>query len=161
MIYTVLPYKEVVIHATDAWPLGGAWRLAQDPTAAEGYRVRHPNAGAPKLETAVANPVDYVDFSFPADPTQTYKLWIRGKADGNSWANDSVHIQFSGARRRQWQPRRTHRIHLGAGLQLGRVFGLRCLGLGLGRRWLGRTRSPGHPDSVPGRGTPADSPADA
>ena len=96
-IYTVLPYKEVVIHATDAWPLGGAWRLEQDPTAAEGYRVRHPNAGAPKLETAVANPVDYVDFSFPADPTQTYKLWIRGKADGNSWANDSWYTSSSAA----------------------------------------------------------------
>ena len=97
MIYTVLPYKEIVMHATGAWPLGGAWRLEQDPSAAEGYRLRHPDAGAPKLNTALANPVNYIDFGFFADPTQTYKLWIRGKADGNSWANDSVHIQFSGA----------------------------------------------------------------
>ena len=43
------------------------------------------------------SPVNYIDFVFLADPTQTYKLWIRGKADGNSWANDSVHIQFSDA----------------------------------------------------------------
>jgi hypothetical protein len=97
MIYTVLPYKEVVMHATDAWPLGGAWRSEQDPSAADSYRVRHPDAGAPKLDTALASPVNYIDVGFIADPTQTYKLWIRGKADGNSWANDSVHIQFSGA----------------------------------------------------------------
>jgi hypothetical protein len=97
MIYTVLPYKEVVMHATGAWPLGGAWRLEEDSTAADGRRVRHPDAGAPKLDAALANPVNYIEFLFPADPTQTYKLWIRGKADGNSWANDSVHIQFSGA----------------------------------------------------------------
>jgi hypothetical protein len=97
MIYTVLPYKEIVVHAVNAWPLGGAWRLEQDPSAADGRRVRHPNAGAPKLDAALASPVNYVEFLFPADPTQTYKLWIRGKADGNSWANDSVHIQFSDA----------------------------------------------------------------
>ena len=34
---------------------------------------------------------------FVADPGQTYKLWIRLKADGNSWSNDSVWVQFSGA----------------------------------------------------------------
>ena len=33
--------------------------------------------------------------SFVPDPTQVYKLWIRLKADGNSWANDSIWIQFS------------------------------------------------------------------
>jgi hypothetical protein len=98
MIYTVLPYKEIVAHAVSAGPLRGAWRLQQDdPSAADGYRVRHPDAGAPKLDAALASPVNYIEFLFPADPTQTYKLWIRGKADGNSWANDSVHIQFSGA----------------------------------------------------------------
>ena len=97
VIYTVLPYKEVVMHATEAWPLGGAWRAEQDSSAADAYRVRHPNAGAPKLDTALASPVNYIEFGFTADPTQAYKLWIRGQADGNSWANDSVHIQFSGA----------------------------------------------------------------
>ena len=36
MIYTVLPYKEVVMHATNAWPLGGAWRPS---------RIRAPRTG--------------------------------------------------------------------------------------------------------------------
>jgi hypothetical protein len=97
MTLTVLPYKEIVMHATGAWPLEGVWRMEPDTTAAEGYRIRHPDAGAPKVETALAQPVHYVEFLFPADPTQTYKLWFRGKADGNSWANDSVHVQFEGA----------------------------------------------------------------
>jgi hypothetical protein len=35
-----------------------------------------------------------VDIAFIADPSQTYKLWIRLKADGNNFANDSVWVQF-------------------------------------------------------------------
>jgi len=35
--------------------------------------------------------------TFVADPSQVYKLWVRLKADGNSWSNDSVWLQFSGA----------------------------------------------------------------
>jgi hypothetical protein len=97
MVYTVLPYKEIVIHAIGAWPVNGAWRAEEDSSAADGWRVRHPNAGAPKVNAPLASPINYIEFDFAADPTQTYKLWIRGKADGNSWANDSAYIQFTGA----------------------------------------------------------------
>ena len=31
-----------------------------------------------------------------ADPSQTYKLWVRMKAQNDSWANDSILIQFEG-----------------------------------------------------------------
>jgi hypothetical protein len=41
--------------------------------------------------------VNYIEYSFPADPTQTYKLWIRGKAQNDRWSNDSVWVQFDGA----------------------------------------------------------------
>jgi hypothetical protein len=33
--------------------------------------------------------------TFNAEAGRAYRLWIRGKADNNSWANDSVFVQFS------------------------------------------------------------------
>jgi len=94
---TVTPYKEIVMYAAGFFTLNGEWRPVSDATAADGLRAFHPDAGAPKQTTPLASPVHYVDVYFPADPTQTYKLWIRGKAQGNSWANDSVFVQFDGA----------------------------------------------------------------
>src|SRR6185295_100225 len=49
-----------------------------------------------KLNTPLASPTSYVDIWFPADPTQTYKLWVRMKAQNDSWANDSIFVQFDG-----------------------------------------------------------------
>jgi hypothetical protein len=63
--------------------------------AAGGKAVRNPNAGAARVETALASPVDYVEFTFTAQAGVPYHLWIRGKAQGNGWKNDSVHVQFS------------------------------------------------------------------
>jgi hypothetical protein len=95
--WTITPYKEVVLHTDFTAFTHGAWQHVEDSTAASGYRIFHPDAGAPKVTTPLAAPTNYVDISFPADPTQTYKLWIRGKAQGDHWANDSVWVQFSGA----------------------------------------------------------------
>jgi hypothetical protein len=33
--------------------------------------------------------------TFTAEAGRPYRLWIRGKADSNSWSNDSVFVQFS------------------------------------------------------------------
>jgi hypothetical protein len=95
----VPPFKEtVLIPGEDAdRSLHGAWQVVADPTAASGYRVWHPNAGAPKLAEPLPNPVNYFDISFLADPSQDYKLWIRLKAEDDNWANDSVFVQFTGA----------------------------------------------------------------
>ena len=57
----------------------------------------HPNANAPKLAAPLANPTHFFALDFVPDPTQQYKLWIRLKAEGNYWANDSVFVQFDGA----------------------------------------------------------------
>ncbi len=35
--------------------------------------------------------------TFNAQAGIPYHLWMRGKADKNNWANDSVYVQFSGA----------------------------------------------------------------
>ena len=36
------------------------------------------------------------DLRVLADPSQTYKLWVRMKAQNDSWANDSIFVQFEG-----------------------------------------------------------------
>ena len=91
------PSTDVVLYAVDAVERAGAWTYVADTTAAAGSRLRHPDAGAAKLATPLAAPQHYVDFTFDASAGTPYRLWIRGKADGNSWANDSVFVQFSGA----------------------------------------------------------------
>ena len=95
----VPPFKEtVLLPIYSVGEFHGAWQFVEDPTAAWGSRVWHPDAGAPKRSEPLANPADYFDLGFVADPTQEYKLWIRMKADGNHWANDSVFVQFTGAK---------------------------------------------------------------
>jgi hypothetical protein len=97
MTLTVLPYKEIVIHpAWYAWTQGN-WGMVMDPSAASGVRVASPDTGAPKILSPLANPTNYFEVTFLVDPTQTYKLWIRGKAERNAWSNDSAYVQFSGA----------------------------------------------------------------
>ncbi|HTM04444.1 MAG TPA: FG-GAP-like repeat-containing protein [Vicinamibacterales bacterium] len=94
---TVLPYKEINMRPANYAALSGAWKRVDDPTAASGVRLQHPDAGAAKLTAPLANPTHYFELAFRADPTQTYKLWIRGKAERNAWSNDSVFVQFSGS----------------------------------------------------------------
>ena len=87
---------DIVLHAAGATAVAGAWRLVADSTAAGGQRLWHPDAGAAKLTAPLANPNDYFEMTFTASAGKPYRLWIRGKADGNTWSNDSVFIQFSG-----------------------------------------------------------------
>lgn len=95
---TVLPQPEILIRSWWAWAgEPSTWRMIEDATAADGVRWWDPNRGAPKLNAAAASPTSYVTLEFVADPTQTYKLWVRGKAENDSWANDSIWLQFSGA----------------------------------------------------------------
>jgi hypothetical protein len=92
---TIAPTKEVVLYAaTDIHLSGSLWTTVADASAAGGERLYNPNAGAPKATAPEANPASFVDIAFIADPSQTYKLWIRLKADGNNFANDSVWVQF-------------------------------------------------------------------
>jgi hypothetical protein len=88
---------DIVLHAADATAITGAWVLEADGTAASGQRIHHPNAGAAKITTAAASPAHFFELTFTADAGRPYRLWIRGKGDGNSYANDSVFVQFSGS----------------------------------------------------------------
>jgi hypothetical protein len=88
---------EVVLYAPDATRLVGGWAVVADSSAAAGQRVWLPDEGRAKVVTAVASPSDYVEFTFNAEAGRAYRLWIRGRALNDGWANDSVHVQFSGS----------------------------------------------------------------
>jgi hypothetical protein len=87
--------SDVVMYAQDAAVVRGSWTFVADQTAAGGSRLRHPDAGAAKLAAALGNPTNFFDITFAADANTPYRLWIRGKADGDSYSNDSVYVQFS------------------------------------------------------------------
>ena len=89
--------REIVLYAADATRIAGTWSRVSDASAAGGTRVRNPDAAAPKLLVALASPVNYFELTFQAEAGVAYHLWMRGKADNNAWANDSIYVQFSGA----------------------------------------------------------------
>jgi hypothetical protein len=111
---TIAPAPEIVLHSSNYGEVQGKWKVEPDQAAASGRRFRYPDAGAPKVDTPAADPSGFVDVYFTPDPTQTYKLWVRLKADNNYWGNDSVWLQFSGAVGAAGQP--AYRIGTTSGL---------------------------------------------
>jgi hypothetical protein len=91
------PVREIVLYAADAAPVAGTWSIVPDDSAAGGKRVWNKDVAAPKLTTALASPANYFELTFNADAGVGYHLWLRGKAEKDSWANDSVFVQFSGS----------------------------------------------------------------
>jgi hypothetical protein len=91
------PTGEVVLYAAPAAQRNGAWVVRPDGSAADVSRLEHPDAGAAKLPAPLANPVNYFELTFQAETGRPYHLWIRGRAANNSWANDSVFVQFDGS----------------------------------------------------------------
>ena len=87
--------NDVVLYAADAAIVAGSWRVAADPSAAGGRKMYQPDTAAAKVVTASASPANYFELSFDAEAGRPYHLWIRGKADWNTYSNDSVHVQFS------------------------------------------------------------------
>jgi hypothetical protein len=87
----------VVLYAAEAPFRSGAWTLETDSTAAGSSRLRHANGNAAKLATALATPVNFFEMTFNAEADRPYRLWVRGKADSNNWANDSIFVQFDHA----------------------------------------------------------------
>jgi phosphatidylserine/phosphatidylglycerophosphate/cardiolipin synthase-like enzyme len=88
---------EVVLYASAPTLRVGAWQVESDSTAAGGSKIRHPNANGAKITAASAEPANYFELTFNAEAGRGYRLWIRGKADSNNWANDSVFVQFNGS----------------------------------------------------------------
>jgi hypothetical protein len=90
---------DVVLYAADVAVRHGAWQTEADASAAGGHRLRNPDAGRPKVEVALAAPADYFEVTFDAQAGIPYHLWLRMRADGNAYANDSVHVQFERSER--------------------------------------------------------------
>lgn len=89
--------SEIVLHAASNATLAGAWSIEDDATAAGGRRLYNPDAGAAKITTPLASPASHVELAFDAEAGRPYRLWIRGRAERDHYANDSVHVQFSGS----------------------------------------------------------------
>ena len=85
---------EIVLYAAQAPLIAGAWSVTLDPTAAAGARLQNPNLGAAKLTQALSSPANYFDLTFQADAGKPYRLWLRGRAENDDYANDSVFVQF-------------------------------------------------------------------
>ena len=88
---------DVVVHVADAATLHGDWEKVADSTAAGGSRLHNPDRGRPKVDTPLASPADYFEFTVHGLAGGQYPLWMRGKADGDSYTNDSVWVQFERA----------------------------------------------------------------
>ena len=89
---------DIVLYAKNATAMSGTWSRVNDTTAAGGVRVANPDAGAAKLASASASPASYFELPFTAQAGKAYRLWIRGRAENDSWQNDSTFVQFSGSR---------------------------------------------------------------
>jgi phosphatidylinositol-3-phosphatase len=88
---------DIVLYASEAPVKAGNWVVVSDSTAAGGARIWNPDAGAPKLAAPLANPASHFAMTFVAQAGSPYRLWIRGKAQGDSPYNDSIFMQFSGS----------------------------------------------------------------
>ncbi len=88
---------EVVLYAKNATVVAGAWQIVADPQAAGGARVWNPDAAVAKLPAALAAPANFFELRFNAEAGKAYRLWMRGRAQNDSWTNDSVYVQFSGS----------------------------------------------------------------
>jgi hypothetical protein len=85
---------EVVIYVGDSGTRTGNWSVVADTSAAAGKRLQNPDAGAAKITTAAASPASYFEVTFNATAGKPYRLWMRGKAQGDGYRNDSVFVQF-------------------------------------------------------------------
>ena len=86
--------SDVLLDASTAPVRAGAWRVVSDSSAIGGAKLHHPNAGAAKRTTASASPSNYFELTFNAQAGVGYRLWLRGRAQNDDWANDSVFVQF-------------------------------------------------------------------
>jgi endonuclease/exonuclease/phosphatase family metal-dependent hydrolase len=89
--------RDVIIWADDVTTANthGAWSKVTDAGAAGQVALHHPDAGAAAVTTPFAAPVDYFDVTFTAEAAVPYHLWIRGRAQNDSDANESVWVQFT------------------------------------------------------------------
>ena len=92
-----------VIHAAHASARSGTWRIVANGPAASNARIEQPNLNAARWRPRWRRRRTS-EARFQAEANRPYRIWIRGRAAGNSYNNDSVYAQFSG-----WSIRRETR----------------------------------------------------
>ncbi len=95
-LVTIGTTSEIVLRASAVSRMAGNFTLTPDATAAGGYSLWLVNKSLAKVNTAVAAPEHYAEFTFFAEAGVPYHLWMRGRAERNSYSNDSVFVQFDG-----------------------------------------------------------------
>jgi hypothetical protein len=91
---------EVLVRAADlpsSAVKGTEWARKAASDAAGGVTMDNPNKGAAKRSTALAAPTSYVEFKVNVAAGVPYHLWMRMRAAGDAYSNDSLFVQFSGA----------------------------------------------------------------
>jgi hypothetical protein len=88
---------EAVLDSSDMTVVGSRWQKISDSTAAGGGAVLNRDLQEAKLTTPLAAPASYVEAAFRAAAGIPYRVWIRMRAENDSWANDSIFVQFSGS----------------------------------------------------------------
>ena len=126
----------IVLYASEA-PVKYGWNVVTDSAAAGGARLSNPNLGVAKLSAPLSNPAAYFEMSFNADSGRAYRLWIRGKAANNDWANDSVFVQFSGSVDSGGSASQSHWYNSSDNHQPRRLFGQRAQRMGLAGQRMG------------------------
>lgn len=96
--------SNIVLYASEAPVRTGNWVVEADGTAAGGFRIRLPDAGAPRLTVPLASPTHYFELTFTVQAGIPYRLWFRGIADANSVSNDSAWVQFTNSVDSNGQP---------------------------------------------------------
>jgi hypothetical protein len=89
---------DIVIRAADvaAGDIVGDWTRTPDAAAAGGVKLRNPNRNGAR-PAATAAPVSYFDVTFEAEAGTPYHLWLRMRADGDDYTNDSVYVWIDAA----------------------------------------------------------------
>jgi hypothetical protein len=86
---------DLVLYAGDAAITGDGFLVAVDPSAAGGYALQSVDRSAAEIVTALAAPTTHAELQFAPEAGRPYRLWIRGRASGDYWGNDSIHVQFT------------------------------------------------------------------
>jgi hypothetical protein len=86
---------EIVLYAGKAAVVVGSWEVRSHRSAADGLLIRNPDAGGETRTRAQASPDSYFELTFEAQAGVPYRIWIRGRAEGQLPSNDSVFVQFS------------------------------------------------------------------
>ena len=85
---------DIVLDATKGTRVG-AFTVVTDAAASSGTAVTLANANRTKVLTAVPQPADYLELTFTAEAQTAYHMWVRMRAALNTYANDSIHVQFT------------------------------------------------------------------